>query len=72
VQISTKFVFRYITSVLVATLMLTVFLTAHYSLAGKTKCEDGYADMKWDPKNHEVNHPSSKGILYASLQGIFM
>jgi len=69
VQISTKFVFRYITSVLVATLMLTVFLTAHYSLAGKTKCEDGYADMKWDPKNHEVNQPSSKEFYMLAYKG---
>jgi hypothetical protein len=45
---------------LLATLVLTVFLSTHYSFAKKVQCEDGYADMKWDPKNHDVNNPSEK------------
>ena len=61
--------FRHITPILVVTLILTVFLTTHYSFAGKTKCEDGYADMKWDPKNHEVNHPSSKQFDMLAYKG---
>ena len=61
--------FRYITSILLATLVLTVFLTTHYSFAGKVKCEDGYADMKWDAKNHEVNHPSSNEFDMLAYKG---
>jgi hypothetical protein len=60
VQTSTSFVFRYISVVLLATLVLTVFFSVHYSFAKKVECEDNYTDMKWDPKNHDPNHPSEK------------
>jgi len=53
-------VFRYITVVLFATLVLTLFLSTHYSFAKKVKCGDDYADMNWNPKNHDSNNPSSK------------
>lgn len=68
-QISTGFVFGYITVVLLATLVLTVFLSTHYSFAKKVECEDGYADMKWDPKNHGVNHPSEKDFKELAYKG---
>ena len=68
-QISTGFVFGYITVVLLATLVLTVFLSTHYSFAKKVGCEDGYADMKWEPKNHGVNHPSEKDFKELAYKG---
>ncbi len=52
--------FRHITVVLLATLVLTVFFSVHYSFAKKVECDDNYTDMKWDPKNHEPNNPSGK------------
>ena len=64
--------FRYITSILVATLVLTVFLSTstHYSFAGgKVKCEDGYQSTHWDPKGHGSNNPSSKEFKMLAYKG---
>jgi hypothetical protein len=62
-------VFRHITVVLLATLVLTVFLSMHYSFAKNAKCEDGYAHMNWDPKNHDSNNPSSKEFKMLAYKG---
>lgn len=61
--------FRYATVVLLATLVLTLFLSTHYSFAGKVKCEDGYAHMNWDPKDHDSNNPSSKEFKMLAEKG---
>ena len=61
--------FRHITVVLFATLVLTVFLSMHYSFAKNVKCEDGYAHMNWDPKNHDSNNPSSKEFNMLAYKG---
>ncbi len=61
--------FRHITVALLATLVLTVFLSAPYSFAKKVECEDGYDDMKWDPKNHEPNDASDKEFKELAYQG---
>jgi hypothetical protein len=62
-------VFRHITVVLLATLVLTVFLSMHHSFAKNAKCEDGYAHMNWDPKNHDSNKPSSKEFKMLAYKG---
>lgn len=61
--------FRYITVVLFATLVLTLFLSTHYSFAKNVKCGDGYANMKWGPKNHGSNNPSSKEFKMLAYKG---
>lgn len=61
--------FRYITVVLFAALVLTLFLSTHYSFAKNVKCGDGYADMKWGPKNHGSNNPSSKEFKMLAYKG---
>lgn len=61
--------FRYATVVLLATLVLTLFLSTHYSFAGKVKCEDSYAHMNWDPKDHDSNNPSSKEFKMLAEKG---
>ena len=61
--------FRFIIVVLFATLVLTVFLSSHYSFAAKVKCEDGYTDTHWDPKDHGSNNPSSKEFKMLAYKG---
>lgn len=61
--------FRKVTVALLATLVLTVFLSAPYSFAKKVECEDGYDDMNWDPKNHEPNDASEKEFKELAYQG---
>ena len=61
--------FRYIIVVLFATLVLTLFLSTHNSFAQGVKCEDGYAHMKWNPKNHDSNNPSSKEFKMLAEKG---
>ena len=61
--------FSHIVVVLFATLVLTLFLSTHYSFAKNVKCEDGYADMKWDPKNHDSNNTSSKEFKMLAEKG---
>ncbi len=61
--------FRHITVALLATLVLTVFLSAPYSFAKKVECEDGYDDMNWDPKNHDPNDASEKEFKELAYQG---
>jgi len=62
-------VFRYATVVLLATLVLTLFLSTHTSFAKGAKCEDGYAHMKWDGKDHGSNNPSSKEFKMLAEKG---
>jgi hypothetical protein len=69
VQTSRSLVFRKVTVALLATLVLTVFLSAPYSFAKKVECEDGYDDMKWDPKNHDPNDASEKEFKELAYQG---
>ena len=52
-----------------AILAVTAFLSAQYSFAKQVKCEDAYTEMKWDPKNHDVNDPSSKEFDLLAYQG---
>ena len=61
--------FRHITVMFVATMVLTVFLSTHYSFAKKVECKDGYDAMKWDANNHGVNHPSSKEFKMLAEKG---
>jgi hypothetical protein len=61
--------FRHITFVLLATLVLTVFLSTHFSFAKKVTCEDGYTEMKWDPNNHDVNDASEKEFEFLAYSG---
>lgn len=61
--------FRYTTVVLLATLVLTLFLSTHNSFAKNAKCEDGYAHMNWDPKDHDSNNPSSKEFKMLAEKG---
>jgi len=63
------FVFRQITVVLLATLMLTVFFSVQYSFAKKVDCVDDYKDMEWDPKNHDVNDASEKEFEELAYHG---
>ncbi|HEY7227173.1 MAG TPA: hypothetical protein VH481_03510, partial [Nitrososphaeraceae archaeon] len=62
--------FRFIFVVLFAALVLTVFLSTHYSLAGgNVKCEDGYTHTHWDPTGHGSNNPSSKEFKMLAYKG---
>ena len=61
--------FRYATVVLLATLVLTLFLSTHTSFAKGAKCEDGYAHMNWDGKDHGSNNPSSKEFKMLAEKG---
>ena len=61
--------FKQITFALVAALMISLLLSTHYSFANKVKCEDDYADMKWDGINHDVNHPSKKEFYLLAYHG---
>ena len=61
--------FRHYTVILFASLVLTLYLSTHYSFAKNVKCEDEYADMKWDPKDHDSNNPSSKEFSMLTEKG---
>lgn len=61
--------FRYATVVLLATLVLTLLLSTHSSFGKNVKCEDGYAHMNWDPKDHDSNNPSSKEFKMLAEKG---
>ena len=50
--------FRQISVAIIAILVSTLFLSTQYSFAKKVECDDVYIEMKWDPINHDVNHPS--------------
>jgi hypothetical protein len=62
-------VFRQITVVLLATLVLTVFLSTQYSFAKNVECSDGFDDMEWDPKDHEPNDPSTNEFEFLAYNG---
>ena len=61
--------FRQITFVLLATLVLTVFLSTQYSFAKKVECSDGFDDMEWDPKDHEPNDASTNEFEFLAYHG---
>ena len=61
--------FRHITVVLFATLVVSLFLSTQYSFAKKVECEDGYKDMKWDATNHEPNDASSNDFEELAYNG---
>ena len=61
--------FRFFVVALFAAQVLTVFLSTHYSFAENVKCEDGYAHMTWDPKDHGPNHRSSKEFKMLAYKG---
>ena len=61
--------FREITFVLLATSILTVFLSTHYSFAKKVECSDVFDDLEWDPKDHEPNDPSSNEFEELAYNG---
>jgi hypothetical protein len=63
-------VFRFIIVVLFVALVLTVFLSSHYSFAvGNVKCEDGYTHTQWDPKDHGSNTRSSNEFKMLAYKG---
>ena len=62
--------FRFLIVVLFVGLVLTVFLTSHYSFAvGNVKCEDGYTHTQWDPKDHCSNTRSSNEFKMLAYKG---
>lgn len=61
--------FRFFIVALFAAMVLTVFLSTHYSFARNVKCEDGYAHMNWDPKDHGSNTRSSKEFKMLAYKG---
>jgi len=62
-------VLRLFSVLFLAIIAVTAFLSAQYSFAKQVKCEDAYANMKWDPKNHDVNDPSSKEFDLLAYHG---
>jgi hypothetical protein len=50
-------------------MVLTIFLSTHYSFAAIVKCEDGYTHMNWDPKDHGSNNRSSKEFKMLAYKG---
>ena len=61
--------FGQITFVLLATSVLTVFLSTQYSFAKKVECSDVFDDFDWDPKDHEPNDPSSNEFEELAYNG---
>jgi hypothetical protein len=61
--------FRQITFMLLATSVLTIFLSTQYSFAEKVECSDVFDDMEWDPKDHEPNNPSEKEFESLAYSG---
>lgn len=61
--------FQQIIIVLLATLVITVFLSTQHSLAEKVECSDVFDDMEWDPKDHEPSDPSTNEFEYLAYHG---
>ena len=55
--------------VLITTMLFMVLFSTQFSFAKKVECTDTFTDMKWDPKNHDVNHPSSKEFKLLAYHG---
>ena len=55
--------------VFVTTMVFTVLLSMNYSFAKEVECADTFADMDWEPKNHEPNNPSSKEFELLAYHG---